>query len=60
MFNPDGRAEQVTDKQLDEGMAVWVRSAMILLSSKLLSSGLQTHEDLFDHDPGVQGQPLRE
>jgi hypothetical protein len=37
MFNPDGRAEQVTDKQLDEGMAVWVRSAMILLSSKLLS-----------------------
>jgi hypothetical protein len=26
MFNPDGRAEQVTDKQLDEGMAVWVRS----------------------------------
>jgi hypothetical protein len=36
MFNPDGRAEQVTDKQLDEGMAVWVRSVMILLSSKLL------------------------
>ena len=29
MFNPDERGEQVTDNQLDEGMAVWVRSVMI-------------------------------